>query len=252
MQLIPPLLDLIIIFGICAFITILTVIARVFNRAGIATSFAVGMIIGIMGHLMWLVLLLIFLFTSFAATKYKFSMKKDMGVQEGKRGERGIRSVLSTGGVPVTVALLSGFQYSNIWDKYVAGTLFLVAIAVAAADTVASELGIMSKNTYLITNLKRVKAGTNGGVSWLGQGWAFFASLYVSVVGWWVFSNLSDTIYPNPWVMVYPLAGGFLGCQLDSLLGATLEKKGYIGKGAVNLISAMCAVIIIWMVMIWA
>jgi uncharacterized protein (TIGR00297 family) len=247
----PLLLDLVIIFGICAFITILVTLAKVFNRAGIIISFAVGMIIGVMGHLMWLILLLIFMFTSFGATKYKFAAKKEMGVQEGKKGERGIKSVLSTGLVPVLVAALSYFSYSNVWTKQIAGLLFLVAIAVAAADTVASELGIMSKNTYMITTFKRVKPGTNGGISWFGQGWALIASLYVAAVGWWVFFHFSDTIDSNPWVMLYPLIGGFLGCQIDSVLGATLEKKGYIGKAAVNLISAVLAVLMMWMVIAW-
>jgi uncharacterized membrane protein len=27
---------------------------------------------------------------------------------------------------------------------------------------------------------------------------------------------------------------GFIGCQIDSLLGALLENRGYIGKGTVN------------------
>ena len=27
---------------------------------------------------------------------------------------------------------------------------------------------------------------------------------------------------------------GFLGCQVDSVLGAVLENRGYIGKGTVN------------------
>jgi uncharacterized membrane protein len=27
---------------------------------------------------------------------------------------------------------------------------------------------------------------------------------------------------------------GFIGCQIDSLFGAVLENRGYIGKGMVN------------------
>ena len=30
---------------------------------------------------------------------------------------------------------------------------------------------------------------------------------------------------------------GFVGCQIDSVLGATLENRGIIGKGDVNFIS---------------
>ncbi len=247
---IPPLVDLVIIFGICVFITILAAEAKIFNKAGIIASFLVGLVIGIMGHLVWLILLLIFMFTSFGATKYKFALKKELGVQEGKKGERGVKSVLSTGLAPTAVAALSIFTYSTLWTKQIAGTLFLVGIAVAAADTVASELGILSRNTYMITTLKRVKPGTNGGISWFGQGWAFIASLYVAVAGWWVFNIFSDTIYPSPWVVVFPLIGGFMGCQIDSLLGATLEKKGYIGKASVNLISAVLTVVMIWMVIV--
>ncbi len=39
---------------------------------------------------------------------------------------------------------------------------------------------------------------------------------------------------------------GWIGCQIDSLLGATLENRGLIGKGQVNALSIACGSLIAW------
>ena len=38
-------------------------------------------------------------------------------------------------------------------------------------------------------------------------------------------------------LIVIPAVVGFLGCQIDSVLGATLERRGIVGKRTVNLVS---------------
>jgi uncharacterized membrane protein len=37
---------------------------------------------------------------------------------------------------------------------------------------------------------------------------------------------------------------GFIGCQIDSLFGAVLENRGYIGKGTVNTLAIASGAII--------
>jgi uncharacterized protein (TIGR00297 family) len=139
---------------------------------------------------------------------------------------------------------------------------FVAAISVAAADTVASELGVFSDKTYLITNIKkRVLPGTSGGVSWLGQFWALLAATYTAFFGFimlFVIPNglLHDFeayyIYcpplSNSFIMILiPLTVGFIGCQIDSILGATLEPKGLISNNGVNLVATSLGGLIAWM-----
>jgi len=232
---------------ICAVIAIIVYLRGLLTLTGTLAAFSLGMLIGIFGGFPWIFILLIFLITSFLSTKYKFSVKEKLGVQEGVKGERRTRNVLATGSVPTTIAVVYGL---GMLTEKTAVTLYLTSIGVAASDTLASELGVLSPNTYLITNFKRVKPGTNGGISLYGEFWAFIASIYVAAMGLYILDILQG-IGPTLWQFSIITAFGFIGCQIDSLLGATIEKRGLVGKHGVNFISSL-ATVIIMLVVLWA
>jgi uncharacterized protein (TIGR00297 family) len=94
----------------------------------------------------------------------------------------------------------------------------LASIATATADTWATELG--SKNneaTYLITNFKAVKAGTDGGVSTNGTLASLIGSAIIASVSVYVFSLHFSTF-------LYIFIAGFVGCIVDSFAGALLQR----------------------------
>ena len=39
---------------------------------------------------------------------------------------------------------------------------------------------------------------------------------------------------------------GWIGCQIESVLGATLEKRGLVTKGTVNAFSILGGIVIMW------
>lgn len=217
---------------------------KVLTWDGTMAAFGVGMIIGVFGDITWLLLLLLFLVSSFAATRYRFALKEAMGVQEGRRGERRASNVLANGLAPAVIAIL-GFQDfgTAVLPKEVSGLLFVSALSVAGADTLASEIGILSRRAYLITNGERVSPGTDGGVSLLGQGAALAAALYSAFFGYFVlvpgsaWFGLSTSFPGTPVFVLVPAAIGFLGCQIDSVFGATLERRGFLNKRTNNLVS---------------
>jgi uncharacterized protein (TIGR00297 family) len=144
------------------------------------------------------------------------------------------------------VALLS---FDNPWvatfPKNVAAVLYLTAISAAASDTIASELGVLSSRTYMITTGKPCKPGTNGGVSGLGTSAALAAAAYTSLVGWVVLLVFSGELSMFPlWFLAIPVAMGFIGCQIDSVLGATLENRGMLNKDRVNILSIGAATLL--------
>jgi uncharacterized protein (TIGR00297 family) len=208
---------------------------RIFDLSGSLAAFVVGMVIGICGSVLWLVLLLIFLITSFVATKYKFDWKRSEGFQEGAKGERTWRNVAANGAVPTLVAFLSFlsvamFPEESILPKDSASFLFVTSIAVAAADTTASEIGIIDPRVYMITTMERVPRGVDGGVSLTGQLAAFVAAAYTSAVAYFMFAVFDASLLAGPATLLVPMLCGFLGCQIDSVIGATLERQGKVGK----------------------
>ena len=243
-----PLPDLSTVIGVTIFCTAMALVSykrRIFEISGSFSAFLVGMVIGICGNVLWLVLLLIFLATSFGATKYRFEWKKSEGFQEGKGGERTWRNVAANGAVPTIIAFLSfvaewaaptGTQ-SALFPKDIASFMFVSAIAVAASDTAASEIGIIDPRVYLITTGKRIKRGTDGGISLTGMFASFVAAAYTSVVAYVIFASLNNSLLAGPSTLFVPMLCGFLGCQIDSVIGATLERQGRIGKLGNNLVS---------------
>ncbi len=226
--------------GILAVVLICGIMASVSQYMGIMSTtgnilaFIEGLIIGL-ASLTWLVILLIFLLTSVAVTRYGFDRKKAAGVQEGNKGERGWRNVAANGSTPMFVALLLIFL-PNMLSHTAFSILFISSVAVAASDTAASEIGVLNPRAYLITTLKPVEAGINGGISSTGQLWAFLAALYTSVVAAG-FLFFMDSLVFSPVEISIPVIAGFTGCQIDSVIGATLENAGHIGKLGNNMVS---------------
>ena len=104
---------------------------------------------------------------------------------------------------------------------------FTTSIATALGDTVASEVGKTANRVYLITNLKRVEPGTSGGISLIGEISALIGCSVVSL------SALALGII-DVWGSAISTLLGFVGVHIDSLFGATLEKKGVLNNAGVN------------------
>ena len=243
-----PLPDIPTLIGVTLFCATMATISyrrKIFDLSGSLSAFVVGMVIGICGNVLWLILLLIFLITSFGATKYRFEWKKSQGYQEGAGGERTWRNIAANGAIPTAIAFASwvaeiasgGDPGANIFPKDIASFLFISAIAVAASDTAASEIGIIDPRVYLITNFKRAKRGVDGGVSLTGQLIAFVAAAYTSLVAYVVFAAFDQNLLAGPPTLLVPMLCGFFGCQVDSLIGATWETRGRIGKLGNNFVS---------------
>ena len=217
--------------------------ARVLDLVGAILAFLICFISATMGHWSWLVLLLIFVGGSFLATRFGFHYKLQIGVEESKEGTRGGTNVLSNGAVPALVALVYGGGWLSPEQALIA---FTTALAAAAADTLASEIGVFAPAPVLITSPRtRVPPGTDGGISLIGSLAAGLSALSMSMVslaafvlvGWpegfeWKQAGNFDFL-----LLFLPAMLGFAGCQLDSVLGATAERWGWLGKGGVNFVA---------------
>lgn len=200
------------------------------TSGGSIAAFFVALSIGTFGGLSWLLLILVFVVSAFIATRFRLTAKSRLGLQEGKRGERGSINVVANSLPAVAVAILYFVLHNGLLAP-----VYLVAIASATSDTVASEIGIFDSRTRLITNMRPVPRGTDGGVSPIGTAAAFASSVFIVSVGYALL--FAFHLHMNPVLIAYASAFGFLGSVIDSLLGATLERRGIIGKQINNITS---------------
>ncbi len=241
--------------GLCGVLCYLAYREQVLTREGTLAAFAVGLVIGILGDVTWLLLLLFFLLSSFVATRYRFALKEAMGVQEGKKGERRASNVLANGIAPMAAAVLSALNL-GWFPRSASGVVFLSALAVAGSDTLASEIGVLSPRPVLITTGQRVTPGTDGGISILGEACALLAALYTALFGWVVLSWLArayalDVTMPdNATFLLIPALLGFVGCQIDSVIGATLERRGVVNKKTTNLLATSAGAILAYLILV--
>lgn len=97
----------------------------------------------------------------------------------------------------------------------------VASIAMATADTWATEIGgnRLKAKAWLITTGKSVTPGTDGAVSILGSIAALLGALFITLVYALMEFNVN--------VVVLAIIGlsGFLGCFIDSYLGARVQGK---------------------------
>ena len=155
--------NLAIILALCALLSLISYKFGLLTPSGSAASFVMGVVIGVFGSINWLIMLIAFALAGFVVTRYKIDIKMRNGLQEGKKGERTYKNVFANAFVPAMIAVIS--FTAGMQNQPIAVLAYLCSISVAAADTIASELGVLSPHVRLITNFKKVPAGTDGGIS---------------------------------------------------------------------------------------
>ena len=169
---------------------------RVLDQGGSALAFLICFVSGTLGHWSWLLLLLIFVGSSFLATRFAIVYKMALGVEESGAGTRGGSNVVSNGIVPPLVAVGYSLGFLQPEQALVA---FTTSIAAATADTMASEIGVLSPNPVLITNpRKTVDPGTDGGISLEGTIASLLSSVSMSMLSFAAFLLIIEESHPFP------------------------------------------------------
>lgn len=214
---------------------------KAFSREGAIAAGVIGSLIIIGGGWLYFVMLFLFLGLSYISTLAGFEKKRSWSLQEGLKGERGARNVLAAGALPAAISLLSFWNFSPKITFF----LYLVALGTILSDTAASEIGSLDENTYMILTLRPAETGINGGISVLGTVVSFVFPVFFSVLGFVIFGVLSSTPLISLLDLTF-ISGllAFAGCLIDSVLGETLENRGYLTKYSVNFLSALFATII--------
>lgn len=209
---------------------------RSLTKGGACAAFAVGFLSVICGARGFN--LLVFYQIGTVATKYKkdVKMKIDGTIATSGSQARGPSQVLACSLIAVVLGLIHAIycgseQAIEFSDKssYLASSLTCAIIAHHAtclADTLASELGILSKSQPVLVTQpwKRVPSGTNGGVTVTGFFWSAVGGLIMGL-STIIFDFLSGVAPLNVLPMIaFATICGLLGSFVDSVLGATIQQ----------------------------
>ncbi len=204
----------------------------VLEISGMLSGAILGLLIIIFQNIWWFFIMMTFLVLGGASTRYKYSYKQSLGIAQ--EGVRNYHNVFGNGMVALITAVAGVVLHMPIFTIG-----YLGAVAAATGDTMATEVGeTYRKRTVLITTFEQVPPGTDGGISPLGEFAALLSSILIGLLA------VLMGIISNPFVLCFVVLGGFLGTNVDSLLGATLERKGILTNNGVNLLGTMSGALI--------
>jgi uncharacterized protein (TIGR00297 family) len=194
-------------------------------------------------------LILLFVLT-FVSTRAGRTRKVRTGLAESNRGRSAAQVIANLSVAALSVSpqpanlvqrwmaycCVSGLY--DVWAFEVVKVMCVAALVEATGDTVSSEIGqAFGGDPVLITGLRRVKSGTDGAVTLLGSGAGIVAGAVVAMAGSWA-------MHLTVAATLTALVAGVCGLFFDSFLGATVERRGWIGNDLVNFTSTLFAAIL--------
>jgi uncharacterized protein (TIGR00297 family) len=219
---------------LAAFLVVLMFSCYKFKKLTLQGSLAAGVVglsVYLADHYRGLLLLLVFFVLSVLATSHKKDLKFKLNPQSDQSGGRTAAQVFANGGVAAICALM-GIADSERLPIYL--VMLASSLASALADTLSSELGIIyGRRYYNAITFKKDSNGLDGVISLEGTVIGAIGAFLVGIS----FSGFSVT------AVLIGLAG-VIGNFADSVLGATLERKGVIGNNFVNFLNTFIAAIV--------
>jgi uncharacterized protein (TIGR00297 family) len=207
--------------------------ARALTRSGAIAAFVVGMLTYASGTIGFTLVLLAFFVSSVVLSRLGRARKRAL-VDVGKHGARDALQVIANGGVATSCAAGFAFTHDVRWALAFAG-----AYAAATADTWATEIGTLARQTpRSIASFRPVTTGMSGGITAAGTAAEFGGALWIGLVapiGILLAYGLGGSDFGissrGPAVFgvgvrelaIVPLAG-IAGATVDSLLGATVQE----------------------------
>ena len=179
---------------------------------------------------------------AWSATKVGRKKKERLGTAESRHGRSAAQVAANLGMAALACSeVVQSWLMDSRWVLPGHGqgapvfALGLAAMAEAAADTVSSEIGqVLGGRPRMITTLRVVEAGTDGGVTLAGTCAGVVAGGVVAGVGTLALRGGMELFWISG-------VGAVFGLLFDSLLGATLERWGWLNNDGVNFLSTASA-----------
>ncbi len=202
---------------------------RLLSRSGAMGLAAATILAFVGGGWIWGILLLLFFLSWGLWRRYRAPYKAVLH----ERFDPRTRIQASDVGARVGWAALMVLLHIATGQRTRVFFAFVGAIATAAADIWATELGMLSaRPPRLINTADRVMRGAAGAISLLGiiaslaaSSLTGFAALLMQMAQTWITQQPWEAAYN--WLPLAVTLGGMVGCLTDSLLGATAQAVYY-------------------------
>jgi len=235
-----------------AALALLAYFARSVNVSGALGGWFLGTIIIFGAGWPLYVALLAFFVIGTAATKLGYARKARAGLAQEGGGRRGFSHAFSNTGVAaicaIAVSRLPRSDWAALELELLPLFMGIAALATAAADTTASEIGqLIGRRAFLPLTLRRVSVGTEGAISIEGTLAGALGGFIVALCG----SLAVNRLFFNAtfaWKIVLALtACAFLGSYLESILGSWNRRQpAPIPNGVLNFFNTAAGAILFY------
>lgn len=194
--------------------------ARALTRNGLLAAIIVGTLTFSFGGALVAAAVIIFFIAGSALSRVHTAGADRARDLAPKGGQRDAVQVWANGGVATACAVVGGVGLLHTWPHASSFIIAAVcAIAAASGDTWSTEIGALAHGpARLVTSMKRVDAGTSGGVTLLGTVAAPIGGALVGLSG----ALRTDILILPAWIATCAISG-LVASLVDSLLGATMQ-----------------------------
>ena len=196
------------------------------------------------------VTLLAFFVIGTITTKIGYARKKAAGLEQEHEGRRGFVHAFSNVGVAALCAIAeSRFARTPSPPTSTIIPLFMgiAALATAAADTTASEIGqLIGKRAFLPLSFRRVEPGTEGAISVEGTLLGVIAAAAVATVGTFAASPIWPVAYRTRTIALVTSCA-LVGSYLESIAGSWNRRHGSpVPNGVLNFFNTVAGALLLY------